>query len=135
MRTRFFFAALMAAATMSATAMTNDNESNSETNAAPAVETTVKSTPVTHVFFYDNTKVEYNLDEEGRVASKVRYTMNADGKWTPTTAYSVFYGDKVTTLSCAKWNEKKHTFTSHPQQVKYSAERYPEVLIMPMPRR
>lgn len=135
MRTRFFFAALMAAATMSATAMTNDNESNSETTATPAVETTVKGTPVTHVFFYDNTKVEYNLDENGRVASKVRYTMNADGEWTPTTAYTVFYGDQETTLSCSKWNEKKHAFISNPQQVKYNAENYPEVLFMPMPRR
>lgn len=135
MRTRFFFAALMAAATMSATAMTNDNESNMETGATPAVEKMVKSTPVTHTFFYDNSKVEYNLDEEGRVASKVRYVMGTDGEWIPTTAYSVFYGDRVTTLSCSKWNEKKHVFTSNPQQVKYDAEKYPEVLIMPMPKR
>jgi len=119
------------AAFVAAFTMTTANAADSK-NATPIVN---PSDIAQKEFIYyegNNTiKFVYNLDAQGRVSSKVRYTLDNIGKWQPTMAYSVFYGDKETIVTCAGWSMDSRAFNKNAKQIHLDAEKYPVAINMP----
>lgn len=132
--TKIFFAAF-AAAMMSATTMSANNKENTNgsdnPDVLPGVTVTAKKMSV-EVIGTDNNKYEYNLDDNGRVSTRIAYTYNdISGKWTPCCAYTVFYGQDETVLTYAEYNSAKKTFNINPQQTRYNTHEYPIIINVP----
>lgn len=131
MTTKFFaaFVAAMFSLTMSAADIVSNNTSSQPDNDLPGV--TVLGKRKVEIFNTDHTmKFEFNLDAAGRVETKVNY-IGSDDKWSPVSAYSVFYGEKETVLTYAEYNVLTKTFTRNPKQVRYNATEYPEIIRVP----
>jgi len=135
MATKFFAAIaamMMTVATMSA------NNNNKETSATPDDYTlpgvTVVATgsqKVIETFGANHMKYEFNLDNMGRVSTKVSYVMKKKDQWTPIAAYSVFYGEEETVLSYAEYDNVRKTYTRNAKQVRYNAAEFPEIIRVP----
>lgn len=102
-------------------------------NETSVVSPSANNSQTEYVYYNGNstTKYVYNLDEQGRVASKIRYTLNEEGKWNPSIAYSVHYGENETTVTCAGWNADAHSFTKNAKQIHLNAQEYPVAIQMP----
>lgn len=120
------------AAAITAITMTTAN-ATTENGTAPIVNPSDNGPKTEFVYYEGNnaTKFVYTCDEQGRVSSKVRYTLNANGKWCPSQAYSVFYGDAETVVTYAAWNENNHSFTKNAKQIHLDAQKYPVAIQMP----
>lgn len=124
-----FVAAMMSVATMNAT--NNSKKNNTQTpDILPGV--TVTAQKKTIEFVGRDNKYEYNLDDKGRVSTKVSYAAKDFGRgWTPIAAYSVFYGEEETVLTYAEFNPTTGVFNLNPQQKRYNAKEYPELIRVP----
>ncbi len=118
MRTKLFIAAFVAALGMTTTKAyaetMNEGDASREILCASGLNTY---------------KYVYNMDEQGRVTQKIRYQQDAKGCWMPNVAYTVFYGDQQTVVTCAYWNGR--TFTKNAQQVYLDAKEYPTAINAP----
>jgi len=134
MTTKFFsafVAMMMTVATMSA-------NNNKETSATPDDYTlpgvTVVATgsqKVIETIGTNHMKYEFNLDNLGRVSTKVSYVMKKKDHWTPISAYSVFYGEEETVLTYAEYDRVSKSFTLNAKQVRYNASEFPEIIRVP----
>jgi len=118
--------AFVAALTMTTANAADKN--NSSTAVSPSTNNQ------TEFVYYEGEKTSkyvYSLDEQGRVSSKVRYTLNNKGKWMPSLAYSVFYGENETIVTCAGWNSNAHSFNKNAKQIHLDSKEYPVVFHMP----
>lgn len=137
MTTKFFaafVAAIMTISTVSAADVNNTKKGETDPdNVLPGVTVVATgSQKIVEAFNGDRKmKYEFNLDAQGRVATKVSYVMNYCDKWAPIAAYSVFYGETETVLTYAEYDHSRKTFTRNPKQVRYNAADYPVIIRVP----
>lgn len=131
MKTKIFaaFVAAMMTITMSASNKENKTNAPQSDNVLPGV--TVVATANQRTLVVDDMKYEFNLDGSGRVSTKVAYKKDKKNDWTPISAYSVFYGEEETILTFAKYNPYTKVFNYKPQQTRYNAQEYPEIIRVP----
>ena len=131
MATRFF--AAIVAAFMSMSTLSASNNQNSKNIMKPViVQKDYAQVLSIEVSGTDNIKYVYNLDENGRVTNRVSYKFNSkNGKWTPVSVYSVFYGEEENVLTYAEYNSQRKLFNSNPQQKRFNANEYPELIRIP----
>ncbi len=134
MTTKFFsafVAMMMTVVTMSANNTKKENPASPD-NVLPAVTVVASANQKTvEVFGKNHMKYEFNLDNLGRVSTKVSYVKTITNKWIPISAYSVFYGENETILSYAEYDSDRKTYSLNPQQSRYNASEYPEIIPVP----
>ena len=136
MKTKIFAAFVAAMMTMTMSASNNVKNNNSATtpdNTLPnvVVIATAKQKVMEVKANGRHMKYEYNLDDMGRVSTKVSYAKNIMNSWTPISAYSVFYGNDETVLTFAEYDMMKKTYTQNAKQVKFNAVDYPVIIRVP----
>ena len=123
------------AATLAGATTKGNNAKNTAADAKPATEISNNDSQRTVFATTSNghkVKYVYGADAKGRVSTKVGYVLDKDtNKWQPICAYSICYTDAETILSYAEYDSMKKTFTHKPQQVRFDAKAYPELMKMP----
>lgn len=136
MTTKIFaaFVAAMMTITMSANNNVKNNNASAPDNTLPNVTVIATAQQKTMEVKAGNRhmKYEYNLDDMGRVSTKVTYVKNIKNSWTPISAYSVFYGSEETVLTFAEYDMITNAYTANAKQVRYNAAEYPEIIPVPM---
>lgn len=137
MTTKIFaaFVAAMMTMTMSASNnVKNNNNASTPDNTLPNVVVIATAKQKTMEVVAANgrhMKYEYNLDDMGRVSTKVSYVKNIMDNWTPISAYSVFYGNEETVLTFAEYDMMKKTYSQNAKQVRYNAVEFPLIIRVP----
>ena len=134
MKTKIFAAFVAAMMTITMNASNKENKTNApqSDNVLPGV--TVIATANQRTIEMNDKKYEFNLDGSGRVSTKVSYRKDNMNNWAPISAYSVFYGNDETILTYAEYNPSTKIFNLRPQQTRFNAVDYPEIIKVPQVR-
>lgn len=123
-----FVAAIMAMTTMSA----HNNQNSTNTTASASVQKENVQKMSIEILGTEGNKYVYNMDSKGRVVNRISYKLNKNNdKWSPISAYSVFYGESENILTYAEYNPMSHAFNSNAQQKNFNANDFPELIRVP----